>query len=52
MVHYFYVTFHNILNPEKLVWLDLAKYFSRYKFPKFSTELKKNNQKWIKEKWF
>jgi hypothetical protein len=38
------MTVHNILNPVKFVWLDLAKYFSRYKFPKFSAEFKKNNQ--------
>jgi hypothetical protein len=46
------VIVHNISNPVKLVWLNLVEYFSRYKFPKFSAEFKKNKQKWIKEKWF
>jgi hypothetical protein len=46
------VIVHNILNPAKLVWLNLVEYYSRYKFPKFSTEFKKNKQKWIKEKGF
>jgi hypothetical protein len=45
------VIVHNILNPAKLVWLNLVEYYSRYKFPKFSAEFKKNKQKWIKEKW-
>jgi hypothetical protein len=35
-----------------LVWLNLVEYYSRYKFPKFSAEFKKNKQKWIKEKGF
>jgi hypothetical protein len=52
MVQYFYVTVHNILNPVKLVWLDLVEYFLRYKFPKFSAEIKKNKQKWIKKNGF
>jgi hypothetical protein len=46
------VIVHNILNPAKLVWLNLVEYYSRYKFPKFSAEFKKNKQKWIKEKGF
>jgi hypothetical protein len=44
MVYYFYVTVHNILNPIKLVWLDLVECFSRYKFPKFSTKFKRINR--------
>jgi hypothetical protein len=32
------VIVHNILNPTKLVWLNLVEYYSRYKFPKFSAE--------------
>jgi hypothetical protein len=39
------VIVHNILNPVKLVLLNLVKYFSRYKFPKFSAEFKKNKHK-------
>jgi hypothetical protein len=52
MVQYFYVIVNNILNPVKLIWLILVEYFSRYKFPKFFAEFKKNNHKWIKEKGF
>jgi hypothetical protein len=37
------VTVHNILNPAKLVWLNLVEYNSRYNFSKFSTEFKKIN---------
>jgi hypothetical protein len=50
MVQYFYVIVYNILNLVKLIWLNLVEYSSRYKFPKFSAEFKKNKQKWIKEK--
>jgi hypothetical protein len=39
-----------ILNPPKLVRLDLVEYFSRHKFPKFSAEFKKNKQKMDKGK--
>jgi hypothetical protein len=46
------VIVHNILNPAKLVWLNLVEYNSRYKFPKFSAEFKKNNQKMDKGKGF
>jgi hypothetical protein len=38
------------LNPAKLVWLNLVEYNSRYKFPKFSAEFKKNKQKMDKGK--
>jgi hypothetical protein len=44
------VIVHNILNPAKLVWLNLVEYFSRYEISKSSAEFKKINQKWIKEK--
>jgi hypothetical protein len=37
------MTVHNILNPAKLVWLNLVEYNSRYKFSKFSAEFKKIN---------
>jgi hypothetical protein len=43
---------HNILNPAKLVWLNLVEYNSRYKFPKFSAKFKKNEQKMDKGKGF
>jgi hypothetical protein len=46
------VIVHNILNPVKLVWLNLVEYFSWYKFLKFSPEFKKNKHKWVKEKGF
>jgi hypothetical protein len=52
MVQYFYVIVHNILNSAKLVWLNLVEYYSRYKFPKFSAEFKKNKQKMDKGKGF
>jgi hypothetical protein len=35
------VIVHNILNPAKLVWLNLVEYNSRYKFPNFFAEFKK-----------
>jgi hypothetical protein len=41
---------HNILNPVKLVWLNLVEYFSRYEISKSSAEFKKFNSKWIKKK--
>jgi hypothetical protein len=41
MVQYFYVIVHNILNPAKLVWLNLVEYNSRFKFSKFSAGFKK-----------
>jgi hypothetical protein len=31
------------LNPAKLVWLNLVKYFSRYEISKSSAEFKKIN---------
>jgi hypothetical protein len=37
------VIVHNILNPAKLVWLNLVEYNSRYKFSKFSAKFKKIN---------
>jgi hypothetical protein len=40
---------HNILNPAKLVWLNLVEYNSRYNFSMFSSEFKKVKKKWIKE---
>jgi hypothetical protein len=46
------VIVHNILNSTKLVWLNLVEYYSRYKFPKFSAEFKKNKQKMDKGKGF
>jgi hypothetical protein len=42
MVQYFYVIVHMILNPAKLVWLNLVEYNSRYKFFKFSPAFKTN----------
>jgi hypothetical protein len=45
MVKYFFVIVHNILDPANLVWLNLVEYNSRFKFPKFSAEFKKNKQK-------
>jgi hypothetical protein len=33
-----------------LVWLNLVESNSRYKFSKFSAEIKKSNLKWLKEK--
>jgi hypothetical protein len=40
---------HNILNPAKLVWLNLVEYNSRYNFSKFSAKFIKVKKKWIKE---
>jgi hypothetical protein len=52
MVQYFCAIVHNILDPAKLVWLNLVEYNSRYKFPMFSAEFKRNKQKMDKEKGF
>jgi hypothetical protein len=44
------VIVHNILNPAKLVWLNLVEYNSRYKFSKFSIAFKENQLEMVKGK--